>query len=209
MGLRERKKLQTRRAIHDAAIALFLERGFDEVSVAEVAAAAQVSKMTVFNYFPTKEDLVLAPLEEQMYADAMRVLGERRPGESLVAASRREFLARLERRSSDTGLDDSAAAMNMLHLVRGTPSLMGRLFMIQVFAEERLARLLEAESPGDIRAGIAASQLTALWRRLQVVNTRRIVEGESSDAVYADAVRAANAGFDLLEHGLGDFLTRS
>ena len=54
LGLRERKKQQTRRAIADAAKRLFLERGFEQVSVAEVARAADVSEQTVFNYFPTK-----------------------------------------------------------------------------------------------------------------------------------------------------------
>ncbi|MEO3855974.1 TetR/AcrR family transcriptional regulator [Acrocarpospora sp. B8E8] len=209
MGLREQKKLQTRHAIHEAALALFLERGFDAVSVAEVAAAAQVSKMTVFNYFPTKEDLVLAPMEEQMNADAAEILGERRPGESIVAASRRAFLERLERRSPDTGLDDGQMLQDLLYLVRNTPSLMSRLYMIQVFAEERLAQLLEAEAPGDPRAPIVASQLTALWRRLQVMNTRRLVAGEAADAVYPDAVATANVGFDLLETGFGTYLTRA
>ncbi|MBH0245959.1 TetR/AcrR family transcriptional regulator, partial [Streptomyces cavourensis] len=57
ISLRERKKQLTYRAISDAAIAMFLERGFDKVSVAEVAAAADISKPTLFRYFPAKEDL--------------------------------------------------------------------------------------------------------------------------------------------------------
>ena len=61
-GLRERKKRQTRDAIAAAALALFLERGFDAVTVADVARAADVSEKTVFNHFPTKEDLRLRPL---------------------------------------------------------------------------------------------------------------------------------------------------
>src|SRR5260370_1122411 len=57
MGLRELKKEQTRRLIADTAWRLFTERGFDQVSVAEVAREAQVAEATVFNYFPAKEDL--------------------------------------------------------------------------------------------------------------------------------------------------------
>ena len=57
MGLRELKKEQTRQHIADTAWQLFIDRGFDQVSVAEVARAAQVAEATVFNYFPSKEDL--------------------------------------------------------------------------------------------------------------------------------------------------------
>ena len=59
-GLRERKKRQTRQLLADTARRLFSERGFEQVSVAEIARAADVSAATVFNYFPTKEDLVFS-----------------------------------------------------------------------------------------------------------------------------------------------------
>lgn len=58
-GLRERKRQRMFRTLSDIAVELFLEKGFDAVSVAEVAAAAEVSKPTLFRYFPAKEDLVL------------------------------------------------------------------------------------------------------------------------------------------------------
>ncbi len=73
-GLRERKKRMMRQLISDTATAMFLERGFEEVRVAEVAAACDVSEKTVYNYFPTKESLVL-DREEPMAADIRRVLG--------------------------------------------------------------------------------------------------------------------------------------
>src|SRR5215217_9663502 len=85
LGLRERKKQQTRRAIAQAAKGLFLERGFDRVSVAEVARVAEVSEQTVFNYFPTKEDLVYwrtGSFEEEL----LTAIRERAPGESVLAA---------------------------------------------------------------------------------------------------------------------------
>jgi AcrR family transcriptional regulator len=63
LGLRERKKQRTRELIAETARRLFGERGFDRVTVAEVARAAEVSEQTVFNYFPTKEDLVYFRLE--------------------------------------------------------------------------------------------------------------------------------------------------
>src|SRR3954454_324035 len=84
-GLRERKKRQTRQRIAEAAVRLFADRGFDNVPVAEVARAADVSEATVFNYFPTKEDLVYSGLEafEEELLSAVR---DREPGESFLAA---------------------------------------------------------------------------------------------------------------------------
>ncbi|GAA3037889.1 hypothetical protein GCM10017559_77310 [Streptosporangium longisporum] len=72
-GLRERKRRQVRETISATAVSLFLERGFDEVSVAEVAAAAEVSKPTLFKYFPTKEDLVLHRISDHQ-GEAARVV---------------------------------------------------------------------------------------------------------------------------------------
>ena len=82
-GLRERKKRQTRAAIADAAMALFAEHGFDAVTVADVARAADVSEKTVFNYFPAKEDLVLHGGEERRAA-LIEAIRSRPAGVSLV-----------------------------------------------------------------------------------------------------------------------------
>ena len=87
LGLRERKKQQTRRAISDAAMRLFLERGFDQVSVAEVARAADVSEETVFNYFPTKEDLVYERMDTFEH-ELLAAVRERPVGESRLARVR-------------------------------------------------------------------------------------------------------------------------
>src|SRR5215471_3305322 len=85
VGLRELKKQRTRQQIADTAWRLFAERGFDEVPVAEIARQAGVSEATVFNYFPTKEDLVFHRMEafEQGLLDALR---DRPDGESIVQA---------------------------------------------------------------------------------------------------------------------------
>src|SRR3954468_6075529 len=77
-GLRERKRARTHAAISEAAIALFLERGFDHVSVAQVAEAAEVSKRTLFAYFPAKEDLVVHRFADHE-TEAARVVGPRPP----------------------------------------------------------------------------------------------------------------------------------
>src|SRR5512133_2977663 len=87
-GRRERKKQQTRQLIADAARELFVERGFEEVTVAEIARAADVAETTVFNYFPTKEDLVYWRMES-FEAALLGAIRDREPGESVVAAFRR------------------------------------------------------------------------------------------------------------------------
>src|ERR671931_1436658 len=85
LGLRELKKQRTRELIAETARRLFTERGFDRVTVAEVARAAEVSEKTVFNYFPTKEDLVYWRLES-FEEELLRAVRERDPGESVLSA---------------------------------------------------------------------------------------------------------------------------
>src|SRR5690349_6013618 len=82
-GLRERKKRAARTAIAATARRLFAERGFDTVTVAEVAAAADVSEKTVFNYFPTKEDLAFAGREEGI-AQFVAAIADRPAGDSVL-----------------------------------------------------------------------------------------------------------------------------
>src|SRR6266508_6253841 len=102
LGLRERKKQQTRRAIREAAMRLFLERGFDQVSVAEVARAADVSEQTVYNYFPTKEDLVYERMDafEQELLAAVR---ERPADEPVLRAFGRFILDRSDTAATGDG----------------------------------------------------------------------------------------------------------
>ena len=78
-GLRERKKARTHQAISEAAIALFLARGYDAVSVAEIAEAAEVSKRTLFAYFPSKDELVLHRFADHQ-DEAARVVRDRPAG---------------------------------------------------------------------------------------------------------------------------------
>ncbi|EFH31366.1 oxidoreductase [Streptomyces pristinaespiralis ATCC 25486] len=125
-GLRERKKRLTYRAISDAAVALFLERGFDAVSVAEVAAAADVSKPTLFRYFPTKEDLALHRFADRE-DEAARVVAARPAGVPPLDALHRHFLDGLARRDPVTGLNDEEGVLAFHRLLYGTPSLVARL----------------------------------------------------------------------------------
>src|SRR6516165_3088712 len=93
-GLRERREQEARQAISDAAMALFAAQGFDEVTISQVADAAGVSKMTVTNYFPRKEDLVF-DRAEAIIRGLVDAVAARAPGESLLAAIRRDYAGRL------------------------------------------------------------------------------------------------------------------
>ncbi|MFF1915623.1 TetR family transcriptional regulator [Streptomyces sp. NPDC058239] len=199
MSLRERKKQLTYQAVSDAAIAMFLERGFDKVSVAEVAAAADISKPTLFRYFPTKEDLALHRFADHE-DEAARVVAARADTESPLDALRRHFLDGLERRDPVTGLCDVPQVLAFMRLLYGTPSLVARMYAYQGRSEAALARAL-----GDrVRDRLAAGQIIAVQRILGLENWRRIDAGESADEAYGSAVEAAELAFAQLRSGLGE-----
>ncbi|MGC0418296.1 TetR family transcriptional regulator [Embleya sp. AB8] len=205
-GLRERKKSETRSALWHTAVRLFLERGFDNVSVAEIAAGANVSKMTVFNYFPAKEDLILAPMEAHV-GEPARVVRDRAVGENVIEALRRHFLTALRERDPVVGLSDDPKILSVHRLILDTPTLRhGAMAM-----RERNEHLLVAEfervvgRPGDLACRLAASQILNVRQILVARTTERLAAGATADEVYPVAVAEAEAAFKQLAEGLGDF----
>jgi AcrR family transcriptional regulator len=106
-GLRERKKQQTRRAISDAATALFMRNGFDNTTLGEVAAVVGVSEQTVLNYFPTKTDLFFD--EEDWYRGPPQAIRQRGDAESTSAAVLHWYIADLQCRHADGHLNGLSA----------------------------------------------------------------------------------------------------
>ncbi|MFH8490839.1 TetR/AcrR family transcriptional regulator [Streptomyces longisporoflavus] len=209
-GLRERKKHRMYQAVSEAAIALFLAKGFEKVPVAEVAAAAQISKPTLFRYFPTKEDLVLHRFADHL-DEAARVVTARPAKRSPLDALQRHFLDGLERQDPVTGLCDNIHVLAFHRLLYGTPSLVARLYEYQERSERALGEALgealsgaaDGAPPVDqLSARLAAGQIIAVQRILALENWRRIDAGESADAVWPDAVAAANRAFGQLRSGL-------
>ncbi|MFH8452740.1 TetR/AcrR family transcriptional regulator [Streptomyces fungicidicus] len=198
IGLRERKKLRMYRTVSDTAIRLFLERGFDAVSVAEVAAAAEISKPTLFRYFPAKEDLVLYRIADHE-GEAARVAAE---GPAPVEALRRHFLDGLRRGDPVTGLSDDPDVLAFHALLYGTPALVARLHGYLERSEEALAEALG----GGLDARLAAGQITAVRRILAQENWRRIAAGERAGEVRGDAVAAAERAFGVLAEVLPPLL---
>ncbi|QGV77430.1 TetR/AcrR family transcriptional regulator [Streptomyces ficellus] len=203
MGLRERKKQRTREAISDAAITLFLEHGFDQVSVADIAAVAEVSKPTLFKYFPTKEDLVVHRFADHL-AESGTVVAERAPGVSAIDALHQHFLDGLAARDPITGLSDDEGVLAFHRLVYSTPSLVARVGQHLAQAEDVLAGALkDALDPDrDITPALLAGQVVATQRVLASVNWQRVVAGRSADEVHPEAVADADHAFALLRHGL-------
>ncbi|MFI8070438.1 TetR family transcriptional regulator [Streptomyces sp. NPDC086033] len=195
LGLRQRKKQRMYETLSEIAIRLFLEKGFDAVSVAEIAAAAEVSKPTLFRYFPAKEDLVLHRIADHE-DEAARVVAE--SDEPPLAALRRHFLEGLERDDPVTGLNDHPAVLAFHSLLYGTPALVARA---HGHLERQEAALAEALG-GDLDARLAAGQIIAVRRILALENWRRIAKGETVEDVRGDAVAAAERAFGVLADGL-------
>ncbi len=202
-GLRERKRQRTHDAVSSAAISLFLERGFDRVSVADIAAAAEISKPTLFRYFRSKEDLVLHRIADHE-GEPARVVRYRPADRTPVAALHEHFLDGLARRDPVTGLNDHPEVLAFHDLVFSTPSLSARLNEYLARDEEALAGALveTAHAPDPLTARLAAAQILAVRRVLARDNWRRLAEGQTVDSLYDTARASADTAFRLLASGL-------
>jgi AcrR family transcriptional regulator len=206
LGLRERKKQQTRQLISETARRLFIERGFEQVSVAEIARQADVSEMTVFNYFPTKEDLVYSGLEvfEDQLLTALR---EREPGQSVIAAFG-EFV--LEPRGLLTAKDDAAVRQltAATKMISASPALRAREQQILARYTDTLAQLVAEETgarAGDLRPYVVANALIGVHRALITYVRERLEEGTTDRRRLARQVRQrGEQALALLSEGLGD-----
>jgi len=203
-GLRERKKQQTRSAIAQAALRLFADRGFDAVSVAEVARAADVSVATVFNYFPTKEDLVYERMEafEEALLAAIR---ERARGESILSAFGRFILERTQQAATP---DVSERVATLARMVTASPALMTRELQVVARYTDSLARLIAEEtgaSADDPEPRVAAEALMSVHRALIDFARRSALAGRPSSRLAGDIRVQGERALALLERGLRDY----
>ena len=221
-GLRERKKRETRQHISDVATGLFLERGFDEVRVADVAAAAGVSEKTVYNYFETKEALLL-DREEEMERVLRRVLGpasgNAAPLEAFLQALLEEvdgFFAHggaegikgSEGKEGEEGEEAFRQVLRFHELVEGTASLraaqrdmMVRLTQVAAGAMAERAGV----DPDDPEPQIAAQAMVGLWGVLHRSLRKQAVDAAGPQPAKAAVVRDLTRAARLLETGLWSF----
>lgn len=205
LGLRERKKQKTRQAILEAASRLFAERGFDAVTVAEVAREAEVSEPTVFSYFPTKEDLFfsgLASVEDRL-VDAVRNRG---PGEGPWDVFRRFLVEGGERLSADETADLIAKGGALIDASR---SLQVREREVTARYAAELADLLAEETGGSaVGARAVAAALMGVHAALVAHTRDRVRSGWRGKPLAADVRSEAERAFALLESGLGGYAVR-
>jgi AcrR family transcriptional regulator len=185
---------------------LFTERGFDAVTVDEVAREAEVSRKTVFNYFPTKEDLFYSGFEafQEHLLGAVR---DREPGESIVGAFTRFIV---ESQGPLTGGD--ADAIERLYevnrVIAESPALLEREHRIYAGYTDALAALIAEEigaRPGDVAPWVAANAVIGLHKALVDHVRRQLVAGERDPKRIARRLRAeANRAAALLERGLAE-----
>ena len=205
-GLRERKKERTRALIAETARRLFVDRGFEAVSVAEIAREAEVSEATVFNYFPTKEELVyhrLEAFEEEMLA-AVR---DRAEGESITAAFAR-FISRPRGLLASRDPDEVEELAGISRTIAASPALLARERQIFDVYTEALAGLI-AEQTGaaaeSIEPWVMANALVGIHRAGVDYARKRIVAGARNPALARSVRRQITQTVAALDHGLADY----
>src|SRR5215211_5526626 len=207
-GLRERKKQQTRQLIADTARRLFAEHGFESVTVAAVAAAANVSEGTVFNYFPTKEHLFFDGMENYE-AELLRTIRDRGLGESVLAAFGRFVIERSTRLADADARQVIAASAGV---IGASPALQTREREIISSYTRSLAALIAEETdaaPDDIEPWVAANAIMGVHQAL-LDNVRRRALGSRPNTDLAAAARAqAQRALAPLEQGLADYAVKA
>lgn len=195
----DRGGAKTRARIADVATQMFLERGFDEVTVAQVATAAGVSKVTVFSHFERKEDLLLDRLPAAM--DILRTaIRERAEGVGPVQAFRTLAVTLAEQRRALTGLGDGVEPV--LRTVAGSPALLARLREFEHEVEAALADDLREDPRFTGNADLVAALMVAAYRTVAVDTARRRLAGDDRAEIVAAHLARLDQAFDTIEHGI-------
>ncbi|MEV6277061.1 helix-turn-helix domain-containing protein [Nocardia sp. NPDC051832] len=190
---------KTRARIAEVATELFLERGFDAVTIAEVAAAAGVSKVTVFSHFERKEDLLLDRLPDVV--DLVRSALRERAGDiSAVETLRRTALALAGERHVLSGLDGDIEPM--MRTVTASPALIARLRAFAYEVETELSAELGTDATFSGDSALAAALLVAAYRTVAVETVRRRLAGDDHTDIATSHRQRLNQAFDAVEHGI-------
>jgi AcrR family transcriptional regulator len=208
-GLRERKKERTRTLIAETARRLFVERGFEAVSVAEIARAAEVSEATVFNYFATKEELVynrLEAFEEELLA----AIRDRPVGESITAAFAR-FISTPRGLLASRDPDEVEKLAALSRMIAHSPALLARERQIFDAYTDSLAALIAEETAAPVDSTepwVVANALLGVHRASVDFARRRVVAGARNPALARSVRKQIAEAIAALERGLADYGTK-
>lgn len=195
----ERGGPETRRRISDVATRLFLDRGFDTVTVADVAREAGVSSVTVFKHFPRKEDL-LFDREEDAVEILRGAVRDRSPGVDVLESLRRVAFRLLDDRHALSGIKDGS--IPFFRTVAASPALIARAREIAAEMERTLRDLLEDDEEFDGDAALFAALVIAGYVAVLTATARRVIEEGAPDPVIEDHRARLTRLFDALRDGL-------
>ncbi|MGV9885294.1 TetR family transcriptional regulator [Streptomyces sp. NPDC003006] len=195
-GLRERKKEQTRQRIAAVALQMFTERGFDAVTVNEIAEAAEVAKATLFAYFPTKESLAL----HGVGGDDLAGIVARRPADQTFLGALRAHHRAFAAGQVPAGADLDALLVRV-RVIQDSPTLQNAANGFLYQQREALAQVL-ADEYGPTTAALMAAQIAASLLTLQETHFQLLLGGASAQDAGRALSRDVELAFDLLEHGL-------
>ncbi|WP_214414653.1 TetR/AcrR family transcriptional regulator [Sphaerisporangium fuscum] len=195
----ERGGPQTRARISEVATRLFLDRGFDMVTVAEIAREAGVSSVTVFNHFPRKEDLLLDRTVDavELLRSAVR---DRAPGVDVLASLRDVALGLVDTRHALSGVKDGS--IPFFRTVAASPALVARVREIASDLQRTLAEELERDPAFEGDGGLLAAFFIAGYGTVLVETARRLMGGEPPSAVADDHRARLERLFDALRGGV-------
>ena len=199
-GRRERKKQQTRQAISDVATTLFLERGFDSVTVAEVARAADVAVQTVFNHFPAKEDLFFD--EPGWWTGPARAIREAPAGADPVNVLEAAYLSETRERFEVGHL---ATWKQFVRTIENSPALEARRRLQAAELETTLTAALDERAPDHLRNRLIAAQYAAAQKVLEEQLMRILADDASPQQLkdaQAELEQAIAQVFAVLRRGL-------
>ncbi|GAA2384078.1 TetR/AcrR family transcriptional regulator [Nonomuraea africana] len=195
-GLRARKKARTRRALVTGAMRLFAQKGYEQTTLAEIAASAEVSTRTFFSYFAGKEDVVFFDTEERL-SETLAIAGRRLPGESVTA-----LLARAV--EAGAKWEDDLAA-ERFHLITAVPALQARALHLLFDSQRRLAEALCAAYPDELDPVAAAAAVGSMVGAAKLAAVMTLSRGEDREAAWTAARRA----IEIAANGLDSLGIRS
>lgn len=189
----------TRRKISDVATMLFLERGFDTVTVADVARQAGVSSVTVFKHFPRKEDLLFDRVEDAV-AILRAAVRDRGAGVDALTSLRDASFRLVDERHALSGV--KAGSIPFYRTVAASPALIARAREIAAELEQTLAADLEVDAEFDGDPTLFAALFIAGYTTVLTGTARRVIAADAPDPVVEDHCARLTALFDALRSGL-------